>query len=349
MSRMCINEFPIEGKFRSKKMRSRLLLACGAAAGVAAGFNAPIAGVFFALEIVQGAFADLDKSQETIATATSGNISAILLSSVLSALIAKALLGDHLIFELQEYTLRTPLLELPMYLMLGVLSGLVAFGFSQATAISKRIFQGKVGPACLRKVVDELPAPAKPVIGGLVCGLVGLVFPQILFFGYETLNGLLANSSLRTTLLLSLLVVKVGTTGISVGSGLVGGTFAPSLFMGGMVGASFHNVMSSIFHLASGADALQIMSGGPLLELADVPAYAMVGAASVLAALFRAPLTASLLLFELSRDYDVILPLMASAGVASLVNDLVEQKFERMTRDSDAVSWGVLADSKDSK
>lgn len=349
MSRMCINEFPIEGKFRSKKMRSRLLLACGAAAGVAAGFNAPISGVFFALEIVQGAFAGLDKSQETIATATSGNISAILLSSVLSALIAKALLGDHLVFELHEYTLRTPLLELPLYLMLGALSGLVAFGFSQAATISKSIFDGKVGPARFRKAVDELPAPAKPVIGGLVCGLVGLVFPQILFFGYETLNGLLANGSLPLALLLSLLVVKVGTTAISAGSGLVGGTFAPSLFMGGMVGASFHNIMSSIFHLASGADALQIMSGGPLLELADVPAYAMVGAASVLAALFRAPLTASLLLFELSRDYDVILPLMASAGVASLVNDLVEQKFERMTRDSDAVSWGVLSDSKDSK
>jgi H+/Cl- antiporter ClcA len=339
MSRIFINRFPIEGKFRSKKVRSRLLLACGAAAGVAAGFNAPIAGVFFALEIVQGAFADVDKSQKTLATAVSGNISAILLSSVLSALIAKALLGDHLIFELHEYTLRTPLLELPLYLMLGALSGLVAFAFSQATTIFTSIFDGKAGPARLRRIVEQMPAPAKPVIGGLVCGLVGLVFPQVLFFGYETLNGLLANGSLRTTLLLSLLTVKVGTTAISVGSGLVGGTFAPSLFMGGMVGACFHNIMSSIFQFASGADALRLMAGGPLLELADVPAYAMVGAASVLAALFRAPLTASLLLFELSRDYDVILPLMASAGVASLVNDLVEQKFERMTRDSDATSW----------
>lgn len=346
MSRVCINEFPIEGKFRSKKMRSRLLLSCGAAAGVAAGFNAPVAGVFFALEIMQGAFAGLDKSQQTIATATPGNISAILLSSVLSALTAKALLGDHLVFELHEYTLRTPLLELPLYLLLGATSGLVAFGFSQAATISKGIFDGKVGPTRLRNVVETLPAPAKPVIGGLICGLVGLVFPQILFFGYETLNGLLANGSLSTALLLSLLLVKVGTTAISAGSGLVGGTFAPSLFMGGMVGASFHNIMSSIFQFASGADVLQIMSGGPLLQLADVPAYAMVGAASVLAALFRAPLTASLLLFELSRDYDVILPLMASAGVASLVNDLVEQKFEKMTRDSDAVSWGVLADKE---
>jgi H+/Cl- antiporter ClcA len=352
MSRICINEFPLENKFDSiekKKMRSRLLLACGAAAGVSAGFNAPIAGVFFALEIVQGAFAGLAKSEETIATATSGNISAILLASVLSGLTSKTLLGDHLVFELHEYTLRTPLLELPLYLLLGAVSGLVAFGFSQAATISKSVFDGKVGPARLRKFAEKLPLPLKPVIGGLICGLVGLVFPQILFFGYETLNGLLANSSLPTGLLLSLLLVKVCTTAISAGSGLVGGTFAPSLFMGGMVGASFHNVMSLIFHFASGRDALQLMAGGPLLELADVPAYAMVGAASVLAALFRAPLTASLLLFELTRDYDVILPLMASAGVGSLVNDLVEQKFHRLTRDKDAVSWGVLADDKESK
>ena len=73
----------------------------------------------------------------------------------------------------------------------------------------------------------------------------------------------------------------------------------------------------------------------------------MVGSASVLAALFRAPLTASLLLFELTRDYDVILPLMASAGVGSLVNDMVEQKFERLRRrEEDAVSWGDLADKQ---
>ena len=346
MSRIFINEFPLESdSVESKKMRSRLLLACGAAAGMSAGFNAPIAGVFFALEIVQGAFSGLaSKSEETIATATSGNISAILLASVLSALTSKTLLGDHLVFELHEYTLRTPLVELPLYLLLGAVSGLVAFGFSQAATISRNVFDGQAGPESLRCFAEKLPDPAKPVIGGLICGLVGLVFPQILFFGYETLNGLLANSSLPTALLLSLLLVKIFTTAISAGSGLVGGTFAPSLFMGGMVGASFHNIMSWLFCFASGGDAVQILAGGPLLALADVPAYAMVGAASVLAALYRAPLTASLLLFELTRDYDVILPLMASAGVGSLVSDLVEQKFKRLTRDKDAVSWGDLAD-----
>ena len=110
-------------------------------------------------------------------------------------------------------------------------------------------------------------------------------------------------------------------------------------------GNSFSSLRGSSLTTAVG-DAVQILAGRwpSILALAGIPVYAMVGAASVLAALYRAPLTASLLLFELTRDYDVILPLMASAGVGSLVSDLVEQKFKRLTRDKDAVSWGDLAD-----
>jgi H+/Cl- antiporter ClcA len=197
--------------------------------------------------------------------------------------------------------------------------------------------------------MHSLPPFAKPLLGGLACGIVGLFYPQILFFGYDTLNALLANNSLPTSLVLSLLVVKIIMTAVSAGSGLVGGTFAPSLFMGAMVGASFHNIMSSLFQAVMGLGSVGMFQI-PLLQLADVPAYAMVGAASVLAALFRAPLTASLLLFELTRDYDVILPLMASAGVGSVVGDILEDKFERAKlqrqrrRDQDPVSWGDLSD-----
>jgi H+/Cl- antiporter ClcA len=182
----------------------------------------------------------------------------------------------------------------------------------------------------------------KPVVGGALCGVVGMFYPQILFFGYETLNALLANNTLSTSLVLSLLGVKMIMTALSAGSGLVGGTFAPSLFLGAMTGAAFHNIMSSLLVFAIHPGS----SLGP--ELADIPAYAMVGAASVLAALFRAPLTASLLLFELTRDYDVILPLMASAGVASLVGDVLDEKLEQSRlhvapRDHDCVSWGDLS------
>lgn len=346
-----IIRFPSKGKdLNARRDRSRLLLACGAAAGVSGGFNAPIAGVFFALEIVQGAFrAGLGK-QETVATATPGNMSAILISSVLSALTAKTVLGDHSVFELSAYTLPTPFSELPLYLMLGAVSGIVAFVFSEAARISKSLFDGELGPGSLRRFSRNLPDPVKPMIGGLFCGIVGLAFPQILFFGYETLNGLLANSSLPLTVTLSLIAVKIITSAVSVGSGLVGGTFAPSLFLGGMVGASFHNIMAWFFQIATmpGGEILTA-AGTPIFQLADVPAYAMVGSASVLAALFRAPLTASLLLFELTRDYDVILPLMASAGVGSLVSDVVEQKFQQQPRDEDSVSWGDLSDETEEK
>jgi H+/Cl- antiporter ClcA len=114
-----------------------------------------------------------------------------------------------------------------------------------------------------------------------------------------------------------------------------------------MLGGSFHNVAQKIFGVAAAGSV-----AGQMLQLADVPAYAMIGAACVLAALFRAPLTASLVLFELTRDYDVILPLMASAGMACVVGDVIDAKFEqiqnqmRPRRDQDAVSWGDLADKE---
>lgn len=369
MGRICSNVFPPFQYFFPRPngeiskqtedevlKRNRLLLSCGAAAGVSAGFNAPISGVFFSLEIIENAFAQASKEERVNGeqkvpeekTSTS-SITSVLIASVLSALVSQAVLGNHLALEVGDYTLRTPLIELPLYLLLGATSGVVAFVFSQTAKLAKSLFDGEAGPKALRNAFQSLPNGAKPIIGGLSCGLIGLAFPQILFFGYETLNSLLANSAMGTTTLLSLLVVKIIATALAAGSGLVGGTFAPSLFLGAMVGASFHNIMSYLFQF--GVQGELGLFGGYAMQLADVPAYAMVGAASVLAALFRAPLTASLLLFELTRDYDVILPLMASAGVGSLVGDIIEAKVEgkqvvELRRDKDPVSWGDLASGK---
>ena len=322
---------------------NRLLLSCGGAAGVAAGFNAPIAGIFFALEVIQGTFTSESNTISSNTTpqvqtngsddsvipnlnqlsleatnnnliSTKGGISSIVLSAVLAALISKTILGDELVFKVNQYVLATPLLELPLYLLLGTLSGLVAFVFSRMSDSSKQIFSGTLGPEPLRNLMSSIPDVLKPVLGGLFCGIVGIYYPQILFFGYETLNNLLAKNSLSTELLVTLLAVKMLTTSVASGSGLVGGTFAPSLFFGGMLGAAFHNVFEFWF---------QSVGQG----LAEVPAYAMIGSASVLAALFRAPLTASLLLFECTREYEIILPLMASAGVASVVADILDLRF----------------------
>lgn len=311
--------------------RNRLYLACGAAAGVSSGFNAPLSGVFFALEVIQrnlpattipapaprgmpeAEASSVELRQQSL-TAETGSITSLLTSSVLSALISRAILGNELALGLMDYEIQTPLLELPLYLVLGLASGVTAVAFSQAAKLAKSSFDS----------IEELPSSAKPVLDGLICGVTGLVCPQILFFGYETLNGLLQNNSLPTDVVLTLLAVKIFTTAVSAGSGLVGGLLAPSLFMGGMVGASFHNIvigtLEDVFHVST--------EYGSFFVLADVPAYAIVGAASTLAAIFRAPLTASLLAFELTRDYDILLPLIASAGAATLICELVEEKVE---------------------
>ena len=368
VARACMDTSP--GRCRDQADRiewNHRLLSCGAAAGVAAGFNAPIAGVFFALEVLQDAFDSSSPSEYTAATqkkalTSTARLAPILTASVASALTAHSLLGDHFVFHLAQYSLKSPLAGLPLYILLGFVSGTVAFTFSRMARLFQGVFDGDIGFQFVRSGAKRIPNGFKPIIGGLFCGVLGLFFPQIRFFGEEAQNALLGNKSLPNTTLLSLLSVKMIATAFSVASGLVGGTFAPCLFLGSMTGALFHNA----------AKFLSI-SSVPGLALADVPAFAMIGAASVLAALFRAPLTASLLLFEMTRDYDVILPLMVSAGFGSVVGDILDSKVKqankrqrpalqlmtphvvkkklsrikertRLRRDRDHVSWGDLSD-----
>lgn len=236
--------------------RNRLLLACGAAAGVSSGFNAPLSGVFFALEVVQASlqpinipsaalpasdekkgiggsetyledessvnYSDIELQQQSL-TSDQGSITAILISSVLAALVARVLLGNELALELVTYEIRTPLVELPLYILLGLSCGLVSVVFSQAAKFFKSLFDGTIGPKPIRETFGALPAPSLPIIGGLTCGFVGYFYPQVLFFGYETLNRLLEDNTLPTELLLTLLAAKTLTTAVSAGSGLVGG------------------------------------------------------------------------------------------------------------------------------
>jgi len=339
-----------EDKIAERISRNRLLLACGAAAGVSSGFNSPVSGVFFALEVVQanlpnrlsipspptgtqGISSDdivskVEIQQQSLVS-NSGSINAILISSVLAALVARIFLGDELALQVITYEIETPLAELPIYLFLGLICGCVSVVFSQTAKISRSLLGGKVGPQPVKDAFGSIPLPLLPIVGGFICGGVGYFYPQVLFFGYETLNSLLENTNLSTELLLSLLFAKIFTTAISAGSGLVGGTLAPSLFLGGVTGAAFHNVLCSLFlnfnipQAIPNADSTQV-----LFNLAGVPVYSIIGAASVLASLFDAPLTASLLLFEETRNYDILLPLLASTGIATLSSDIIENKIE---------------------
>ena len=282
--------------FQVSKERYRLLLGAGAAAGLAAGFNAPIAGVFFAIEVVLGtAF-------------TTPAASLILLSAFISAATASSILGVHPALELPTYQVLS-YWEWFFYLGLGMLASLIAFGYTQAIKLAQASFRGEViGLGWLGK----LPIWLKPALGGILLGTVALELPQVLGVDYGTVEQILTGKEFSLTLLLGLLLVKLVVTAISLGSGFVGGVFAPAIFLGACLGSTYGSIL-----------ALLVPSE---LAIAPPPAYAIVGMAAVLGASVNAPLTAFALLFELTQSYSIILPLMAAVGVSVWLTGLIQSR-----------------------
>lgn len=293
--------------------RLQLLLGAGAAAGLAAGFNAPIAGVFFALEVVLGT---------TFATSA---VSVVLLAAVVAAWIAQIGLGFQPAFSLPAYEVRS-LLELPLYVGLGLAASLVSVIYKRSMGFSQQSFHGQV-PGL--QWLARIPQSLHPVIGGIGVGLVSLNFPEILGPGYETVESMLQDVQFSLQLVLSLLVVKLLMTALSFGSGFVGGVFAPALFLGASLGSAYAKLLAIAF---------------PALHpyMASPPAYAMVGMAAVLAGSVRAPLTSILLLFELTHDYRIVLPLMAAVGLSVW---LVERLQPAVVMDSDGEQQGAASDT----
>ncbi len=262
----------------------RALVAAGAAAGISAAFNAPIAGIFFALEIVLG---------EIGGTA----FGVVVLASVVSAVFTQAVSGVQPAFRIPTYAFNSAW-ELPLYLGLGLLAGPVAALYVRTLYVIQDRFHDWHSPRWL-----------KPIAAGLAVGLVGLLLPQILGVGYETIDQILNGEHLAIGLLLALLVAKLVLTAVCIGGGFPGGVFAPSLFLGAMLGAAFGQGMEQLF---------------PSLGI-DPPAFAMVGMAAVLAGAVHTPLTASLLLFEMTNDYRVILPLMFAVVVSMVISQQLQK------------------------
>lgn len=265
--------------------RMRSLLAAGAASGIAAAFNAPIAGVFFALEIILGEI-------------SGSALGVVVLSAVTSSVFTQAVAGPEPAFHVPAYAFNS-IWELPLYLGLGLLAGPFAALYVRFLYLAQDAFRQWV----------KAPRWLKPAIAGLFVGTVGVFLPQVFGVGYDTISHILNGESAGIALLLVLMAAKLILTPISIAGGFPGGVFAPSLFIGAALGGAFGQAVSLLF---------------PQLNLFPA-AFAMVGMAALLAGAVHAPLTAILLLFEMTRDYRIILPLMFAVMISLLISQHLQR------------------------
>lgn len=265
--------------FKMSGDRLKVLVACGAAAGVAATFNAPIAGVFFAQEIVLLASFELS------------SFTSIVIASGMATVVSRALLGNVPELLAPAYMVRN-YWELILYVVLGLLIGALAALFIDTHFKIKDRF------AALK--IHRL---VKPVLGGLIVGVIGLGFPQVFGNGYEFMGDVLFGQE-TWYLLAALVVAKAVATSITLGSGLPGGLFAPCLYLGAVAGGSFGHIAAKLFPTAN------ITPG----------AYALVGMGAFLSAATHAPMTAIFLLFEITDSYEVIVPIMLTCVIGTSIS-----------------------------
>ncbi|CAI5464710.1 unnamed protein product [Closterium sp. Yama58-4] len=281
--------------------RTIALVAAGSAAGISAGFNAAVAGCFFALESVLRS--SVSSAPASLTTAM------VLLSSVLAAVVSQQILGSDPAVQIPLYEFRSPA-ELPLYLLLGLCCGGVSIALTRSARLATHAFDRLL-------LLSPLPPALLPALGGLSVGVISLAYPEVLYWGFQNINDLLGSRPLASApqvdFLLQLVAFKVVATAICRGSGLVGGFYAPSLFIGAALGQAYGRLASDVLVAVDPEYNLQ------WIQVAAPQAYAMVGMAATLAGVCQVPLTSVLLLFELTRDYRIILPLMAAVGIAAWI------------------------------
>ncbi len=273
---------------KTTPIQSRTLLGCAAAAAVSSSFNAPIAGALFALEVVLGYYAVRA-------------FAPIVIASVAGTVISRHHLGDFPAFLIPDHSLQT-FWELPAFGLLGVVSAITAIllmGCIIATDRLSDILQEKW----------NYPLWLEPAVGGFLIGSIALIFPQVIGVGYETTSRVLYEQY-SFWLMFGVIVAKVAAVSITLASRFGGGVFSPSLMLGALTGGAFGVVATSIFPELSSAHGL----------------YALAGMGAVAAAVLGAPISTSLIVFELTGDYQTAVAVMVSVSVATV---LTQQVIER--------------------
>jgi CIC family chloride channel protein len=263
--------------------RAKALIPVGAAGALSAAFNTPVAAVIFALE-------------EIIGDMNAGLLGSTVVASVAAVIVERSILGDAPLFRVPAYHLVHPA-ELIGYATLGVVGGVVSLLFCKALLGLRAAFQ-------------RLPASTRwlqPAIGGMAIGLLLILSPAIMGVGYEYVDQALNGGLVLKTLLL-LCFLKLAATVISYSSGNAGGIFAPSLYIGAMVGGAVGTIMHRVAPFPTG----------------DPGAYALVGMGTLFAGIIRAPMTSVFMIFEITQDYEILVPLM----VANLLSFVISRRYQ---------------------
>lgn len=267
---------------RVPESRLRVLVGCGAAAGISATFNAPIAGVFFALELILRDFA-------------TESFSVVVLAAVAANVVSRAFFGSGVFLHLPPFTTHH-VAEYGYYVLLGLAAG------AAGVAFSKILY-------AIEDLCDWLwrgPEWARPAVGGVFLGGLLLALPEMYGVGYPVLDHIV-DGRYAFGFLLLLLIGKMCATSLTIGIGGSGGVFAPSLFCGAALGEAFGLIAH---HISPGI----VVSPG---------AYALVGMGALFAGAARAPITAVLILFELTGEYAIILPIMLAVVAATAVSKAI--------------------------
>jgi CIC family chloride channel protein len=259
----------------------RTLLASGAAGAVAASFNAPIAGVLFAQEVILGHF--------SISTFVP-----LVLSAVVATILSQAWFGDVAAFVVPSYRI-VSYLEVPAFVLLGIVAAGVAVIF-QLTVLSVDWFARNL----------KMPLVARPAVGGLLIGIIAVWFPEVLGVGYDTTDAALKDQ-LAIHIMIMLIVLKTIATAIALGSRFGGGVFSPALYLGAMTGGAFGLIAASAFPEVGSSEGL----------------YAILGMGAVTAAVLGAPISTTVMVFELTGGFELSLALLLTVAIANGINQMI--------------------------